>query len=73
MRKALDEFENNVTVADAVRKLGLSHQNDLLDGMRITLMAHQIIGVSWMVDQENDREKRGGLLADAMGKHFRVL
>lgn len=68
MRKALDEFENNVTVSDALRKLGLNHRTNLLDGMAITFMAHQLIGVSWMVDQENDREKRGGILADAMGK-----
>jgi len=68
MKKALEEFENNVTVADALRKLDLGHQTNLLDGMRVTLMAHQVIGVSWMVDQENDQDKRGGMLADAMGK-----
>ncbi|KLO18694.1 hypothetical protein SCHPADRAFT_106669 [Schizopora paradoxa] len=67
MRKALDEFENNVTVSDALQKLGLNDRRELLDGMAMTLMAHQLIGVCWMVDQENDREKRGGILADAMG------
>ena len=68
MRKALDEFENNVTVSDALRKLGLSDRRELLDGMAMTLMAHQLIGVSSMLDQENDREKRVGILADALGE-----
>ena len=35
--------------------------------MRVTLHSHQLIGVSWMVDQERNSPYKGGILADDMG------
>lgn len=52
---------------DALEHLGLSHPSDLIQGLEIKLMKHQIIGVSWMLKQEFDRQKKGGILADEMG------
>lgn len=55
------------TIRDAVRKLGLQSDRDLLPGLEVRLMPHQLIGVSWMVDQERASPHKGGILADQMG------
>lgn len=67
MNKALDDFKDVISVTDAQVKLQLAIQDDCLNGMSVRLLPHQIIGVSWMVDQEKDSDKNGGILADAMG------
>jgi SNF2 family DNA or RNA helicase len=38
-----------------------------LASLRVKLLDHQKTGVTWMMKQEADREKRGGILADDMG------
>ena len=35
--------------------------------MEVYLLKHQLIGVSWMIDQERKSEYKGGILADDMG------
>ncbi|KAJ9123749.1 hypothetical protein QFC24_003523 [Naganishia onofrii] len=65
-KDSLDNFSENVTVSEAATKLGLTHMNDLLPGMSLPLMPHQIIGVQWMVDKEKSKH-HGGILADSMG------
>ncbi|KAK2602841.1 hypothetical protein N8I77_009346 [Diaporthe amygdali] len=35
--------------------------------MSCTLLEHQKIGLTWLIEQEKDRQKKGGLLADTMG------
>ena len=35
--------------------------------MKVKLLPHQRIGVSWMIDQERQSPHRGGILADDMG------
>ncbi|KAL1873175.1 hypothetical protein Daus18300_003994 [Diaporthe australafricana] len=35
--------------------------------MSCTLMEHQKIGLTWLIEQEMDPKKKGGLLADTMG------
>ena len=44
----------------------MKNQYQLLEGMQVPLMAHQAIGVAWMVDRERSKMK-GGCLADEMG------
>ncbi|TRM55791.1 SNF2 family N-terminal domain-containing protein [Schizophyllum amplum] len=61
-----EQFESNATVDEALKKLGLPTQYQMLPGMQISLMAHQVIGVAWMVDRERSKMK-GGCLADEMG------
>lgn len=39
----------------------------VIEGLAINLMDHQIKGVSWMVDRENNKSSNGGILADDMG------
>ena len=51
MNQALEEFKDDATVTDSQNKLNLRTENDLLDGMVVRLLPHQIIGVAWMVDQ----------------------
>ncbi|KAI5455500.1 hypothetical protein NCC49_000308 [Naganishia albida] len=65
-KDALDNFSENVTVAEAATKLGLAHMEALLPGMSVRLMPHQIIGVQWMVSMERGKH-HGGILADSMG------
>ena len=59
-------FDRTVKVGDALKSLGLQSTNDYLPHMTITLMPHQIIGVSWMLGKEQG-EHHGGILADEMG------
>ncbi|KAH9886946.1 SNF2 family N-terminal domain-containing protein [Cubamyces lactineus] len=40
---------------------------DLIPGMEVRLLPHQLIGVSWMVEQERVSPHKGGILADDMG------
>ncbi|KAL1695226.1 SNF2 family N-terminal domain-containing protein [Schizophyllum commune] len=61
-----EQFEDNATVDQAQKKLGMKNQYQLLEGMQVPLMAHQAIGVAWMVDRERSKMK-GGCLADEMG------
>lgn len=30
-------------------------------------MAHQVVGVAWMINKEKEKRRRGGILADDMG------
>ena len=61
-----EPFDGNVSVDKALKFLGLQNQQEHLPGMVISLMAHQILGVAWMVEKEQGSVK-GGCLADEMG------
>lgn len=50
----------------ALVKLNLESQYDLIPGMEVALMPHQTIGVAWMADKEKSTFK-GGCLGDDMG------
>lgn len=65
--KAIDNSSHGVTVKSAMEKLGLQSKRDLLPGLEIRLLPHQLIGVSWMIDQERNGPHKGGILADEMG------
>ncbi|KAG5653742.1 hypothetical protein H0H81_010999, partial [Sphagnurus paluster] len=60
------QFDGNARVDQALDKLGLQSQYDLLPGMEVALMPHQTIGVAWMVEKERGFLK-GGCLGDDMG------
>lgn len=64
----MDEFKDAISVNEAQAKLNLKSQDDILPGMRVRLLPHQIVGVAWMLEQEGHEEKYGGILADAMGR-----
>ncbi|KAI0035171.1 SNF2 family N-terminal domain-containing protein [Vararia minispora EC-137] len=59
-------FDGNETVGKALEELALDSLDTIPPGMTITLMAHQVIGVSWMIKQE-DSHYHGGCLGDEMG------
>lgn len=44
-----EQFDDNVTIDVALKKLGLKDQYTPLPGMTITLLPHQIMGVAWML------------------------
>lgn len=50
----------------ALKFLGLKNLDDKLPGMEVSLMAHQALGVAWMVEKEKS-VFLGGCLADEMG------
>ena len=59
-------FDGNERVEDALKFLGLKNLNDVLPGMEVSLMAHQAMGVKWMLEKERS-DYKGGCLADEMG------
>ncbi|KIK40408.1 hypothetical protein CY34DRAFT_807271 [Suillus luteus UH-Slu-Lm8-n1] len=61
-----EQFDGNASVDKALEKLGLKSLYDLLPGMAISLLAHQIIGVAWALEREKCSDK-GGCLSDEMG------
>ncbi|KAI6030080.1 SNF2 family N-terminal domain-containing protein [Pisolithus marmoratus] len=64
---SIDNLGEGRTVREAARRLGLQSDRDLLPGLEVRLLPHQVIGVSWMVDQERASPHKGGILADEMG------
>jgi SNF2 family DNA or RNA helicase len=63
-----ERFDQDASVDEALQKLGLNALGDILPGMRgCRLMAHQVIGVAWMVEKEKSFAFQGGILADDMG------
>lgn len=60
-------FDENASVHEALRKLGLKALFQPLPGMEVALMPHQAIGVAWMLEKERNPTYRGGILADDMG------
>ncbi|CAL1697769.1 unnamed protein product [Somion occarium] len=65
--RTIDNSSHGLTVQKAMENLGLRDKKDLIPGMEVRLLPHQIIGVSWMIDQECKSRNRGGILADDMG------
>ncbi|KAI0337147.1 hypothetical protein BDW22DRAFT_1410049 [Trametopsis cervina] len=69
--KAIDNASHGLTVQAAMEKLGLHERHcskkDVIPGLEVRLLPHQLIGVSWMVDQELHSPHKGGILADDMG------
>lgn len=49
-----EDFEGNATVDASAAALGLKSQKDILPGLTITLLPHQLIGVAWMIQQESE-------------------
>lgn len=64
---ALDDWSEDSDVDGALKKLGMSSLNEKFKGLEINLMAHQVLGVAFMLEKEENTRFRGGILADAMG------
>ncbi|KAF9040113.1 SNF2 family N-terminal domain-containing protein [Panaeolus papilionaceus] len=63
---SIEKESNGWSVKDAMEKLGLQIEEDLLPGLDVRLLRHQVIGVAWMLEKEHSAD-RGGILADDMG------
>ncbi|KAG9039667.1 hypothetical protein FS837_000944, partial [Tulasnella sp. UAMH 9824] len=55
------------TVQEALENIGMQESGDLLPGLDVRLLPHQIVGVSWMLNKERNHREMGGILADDMG------
>ncbi|KAG6887923.1 hypothetical protein C0992_010201 [Termitomyces sp. T32_za158] len=64
--KSIDNLSHGLTVKKAMESLGLKDAKDLLSGMEVRLLNHQVIGVAWMIAKEESSDC-GGILADDMG------
>ncbi|KAH7882695.1 SNF2 family N-terminal domain-containing protein [Phlebopus sp. FC_14] len=64
---SINNLSEGQTVQGAIERLGLQSDKDLLPGLEIRLLPHQLIGVRWMVEQEKKSPHKGGILADEMG------
>ncbi|KAG9018867.1 hypothetical protein FRB90_008804 [Tulasnella sp. 427] len=62
-----ETFEKDASVQASLEYLGLTDLNQKLPGMTIPLLAHQVLGVAWMVKKELEPRKSGGIMADEMG------
>ncbi len=62
-----ETFDQTSSVSEALEQLGLPNMYEPLPGMNVALMAHQAIGVAWMLEKERQVTRRGGILADEMG------
>ncbi|KAH9017389.1 SNF2 family DNA-dependent ATPase [Lactarius pseudohatsudake] len=65
--RSIDNLAQDMQVKDGMKYLGLKDAKDLIPGMEVRLIPHQIIGVSWMLMQEKETAYKGGILADDMG------
>jgi hypothetical protein len=59
----LEDLQEMPKVVDAAKALGLETTSTVLPGLEVKLMPHQLIGVSWMLEQEAKPSIRGGILA----------
>lgn len=55
------------TVQEALENIGMEEAGDLLPGLDVRLLPHQIVGLSWMLNKERNHREMGGILADDMG------
>ena len=62
----VETFDGNASVDKALKYLKLKNLDDKFPGMEVSLMAHQALGVAWMVEKEKS-VFLGGCLADEMG------
>lgn len=79
---SLNEFGDDADVEGALAKLGLKDMHDKVPGLLVNLMAHQVwhatfhrsawlidqvLGVKFMIAQEQKASMRGGMLLDEQG------
>ncbi|WWC61348.1 uncharacterized protein I303_103929 [Kwoniella dejecticola CBS 10117] len=63
----MKDFIEDTTIDESLKKLGLYSINDCLPNLTIKLMAHQVLGVDFMIEKEKAQKYLGGINADAMG------
>ncbi|KAG7087376.1 hypothetical protein E1B28_013349 [Marasmius oreades] len=64
--KGINNASHGITVKIGMEELGLKSPQDILPGLDVRLLRHQMIGVAWMLRKEKSDDK-GGILADDMG------
>ncbi|KIM66386.1 hypothetical protein SCLCIDRAFT_1151111, partial [Scleroderma citrinum Foug A] len=60
---SINNLSEGWTIKQAIKKLSLESDKDVLPGLEVRLLPHQLISVSWMVDQEKISPHKGGILA----------
>ncbi|CEO59790.1 hypothetical protein PMG11_04446 [Penicillium brasilianum] len=60
------DIQNLITGIKDIREATKAEKDETPEGLRVTLMKHQKIGVAWMKAKEESNHK-GGILADDMG------
>ncbi|PPQ64913.1 hypothetical protein CVT24_008253 [Panaeolus cyanescens] len=54
---SIEKDNNGWSVKDAMENLGLQSEEDLLPGLDVRLLRHQVIGVAWMLQKEHSADK----------------
>ncbi|WOO76591.1 putative ATP-dependent helicase [Vanrija pseudolonga] len=68
LQDSFSDFNEDTTIEEGMKTLGLATLQDKLPGALFSLMPHQVLGVAFMVKrEESSKAPFGGLLCDAMG------
>jgi SNF2 family DNA or RNA helicase len=54
---------------DSLKQYGLTVEDLHMEGLTITLLPHQVEGIRWMIDREDNEHSSGGILADVSDCH----
>ncbi|ORZ19446.1 P-loop containing nucleoside triphosphate hydrolase protein [Absidia repens] len=65
------------TDSDQLKQRGLTEEDLHMEGLTITLLPHQVEGIRWMKDREDNEYSSGGILADVsymgLGKTIQTI
>ncbi|KAG8896479.1 hypothetical protein FRC01_011756, partial [Tulasnella sp. 417] len=61
------------TVQEALVNLRMAESGDLLPGLDVRLLPHQIVGVSWMLNKERNHREMGGILAGTSNASYSTV
>ncbi|RCH96451.1 hypothetical protein CU097_000405, partial [Rhizopus azygosporus] len=62
-----DDFKQGSIEEGQEQEEGDGEDDGYIEGLTVQLMEHQVQGVNWMIDRENNEKSQGGILADDMG------
>ena len=65
--ESMRDYEDSKDVGEAAKELGIDLHNPRIEGLKVPLLPHQVIGVAWMNKRESDNKYPCGILADDMG------